>query len=79
MNEKDEPVSTVVTTGTQLAGYRLEAQVGQGPASVVFRARDQRLDRIVAVKVLTANATADPQFCARFMRDTRAIAIVDGG
>ena len=46
--------------GSLVAGYRLEAQVGAGGMAVVFRARDERLNRLVALKILTPAQAADP-------------------
>ena len=43
--------------GAQIAGYRLEERIGQGGMAVIFRARDGRLGRVVALK--------DPGACAR--------------
>jgi serine/threonine-protein kinase len=63
--------------GSLLAGYRLEAQVGAGGMAVVFRARDQRLDRPVALKLLAAALASDGEFRRRFIAESRAAARVD--
>jgi branched-chain amino acid transport system substrate-binding protein len=63
--------------GSQLAGYRLEAQVGAGGMAVVFRARDERLGRLVALKILAPGLAADPAFRRRFVAESRAAATVD--
>jgi serine/threonine protein kinase len=63
--------------GSQLAGYRLEAQVGKGGMAVVFRARDERLDRPVALKILAPWLTEDEAFRRRFVAESRAAAAVD--
>jgi len=65
--------------GAMLAGYRLEDLVGAGGMAVVFRARDQRLDRPVALKILEPSraAAADPKFRERFIAESRAAARVD--
>ena len=63
--------------GKLLAGYRLEALVGAGGMAVVFRARDQRLDRPVALKVLEPSRAEDPEFRQRFIAESRAAAKVD--
>jgi branched-chain amino acid transport system substrate-binding protein len=63
--------------GSQLAGYRLEAQVGAGGMAVVFRARDERLGRLVALKILAPGLAADPAFRRRFIAESRAAAAVD--
>jgi serine/threonine protein kinase len=63
--------------GELLAGYRLEAQVGAGGMAVVFRARDERLDRPVALKILAPAVAADPAFRRRFIVEARRAAAVD--
>src|SRR5580692_8235441 len=60
-----------------VAGYRLEAQVGAGGMAVVFRARDERLGRPVALKILAPGLASDPEFRRRFIAESRAAATVD--
>jgi serine/threonine protein kinase len=63
--------------GSSLAGYLLEDQVGVGGMAVVFRARDERLYRTVALKVLAPGLAGDDEFRERFIREPRAAAAVD--
>ena len=63
--------------GSIVAGYRLEARIGAGGMAVVFRARDLRLDRPVALKILAAALGADEGFRRRFIAESRAAAAVD--
>ena len=63
--------------GSVVAGYRLEAQVGAGGMAVVFRARDERLGRLVALKILAPGLASDPAFRRRFIAESRAAAVVD--
>ena len=58
--------------GSVVAGYRLEAQVGAGGMAVVFRARDERLGRPVALKILAPGLASDPAFRRRFIAESRA-------
>jgi outer membrane protein assembly factor BamB len=74
---EDFPAAAGFRAGSLLAGYRLEAQVGAGGMATVFRARDQRLGRLVALKILAPGLTADSAFRRRFIAESRAAAAVD--
>jgi serine/threonine protein kinase len=63
--------------GAQIAGYRLEEQIGLGGMAVVFSAHDERLDRLVALKILAPGLALDKAFRQRFIRESRAAAAVD--
>jgi serine/threonine protein kinase/Tol biopolymer transport system component len=60
--------------GHQLGPYRIEAPIGAGGMGEVYHAKDSRLDRNVAIKVLPPQWTADPQRRTRFEREARAVA-----
>jgi serine/threonine protein kinase/Tol biopolymer transport system component len=59
--------------GTRLHAYEITAPIGAGGMGEVYRAHDARLGRDVAIKVLPASVSADPQSLARFEREARAI------
>jgi hypothetical protein len=63
--------------GTRLRGYRLEEQIGRGGMAVVFRALDERLNRLVALKLMVPAQTLDDAFRQRFVRESQAAAAVD--
>jgi serine/threonine-protein kinase len=63
--------------GSRIAGYRLEEQIGEGGMAVVFRARDERLQRQVALKILSPALVTDEEFRRRFIRESRSAAAVD--
>ena len=63
--------------GSKVAGYVIEEQIGAGGMAVVYRARDEVLGRLVAVKVLSPALAWDEEFRARFLRESRAVAAVD--
>jgi serine/threonine protein kinase len=65
------------SVGSRIAGYRLEEQIGEGGMAVVFRARDERLQRQVALKILSPALAADEEFRRRFIRESRSAAAVD--
>ena len=60
--------------GTRLGPYEVLAPLGAGGMGEVYRARDTRLQRDVAVKVLPAAVADDARALARFERETRALA-----
>ena len=58
--------------GSRIAGYRLEEQIGRGGMAVVFRARDEQLGRLVALKILAPALAGDTEFQRRFTSESRA-------
>jgi serine/threonine protein kinase len=63
--------------GERLGKYRLERRLGWGGMAVVYLARDERLDRPVALKVLAPVLADDETFRKRFIRESRAAAAVE--
>ena len=61
-----------ISAGTRLGPYEIVSPLGAGGMGEVYRARDTRLDRTVAVKVLPAHLAQDPDRRARFEREARA-------
>ena len=62
-----------LATGTKLGPYEIVSPLGAGGMGEVYRARDTRLDRTVAIKVLNAALAGSPELRARFDREARAI------
>src|ERR1700674_3239841 len=62
-----------LTPGTKLGPYEVIASAGAGGMGEVYRARDTRLDRTVAVKILPAHLSDNPEAKQRFDREARAI------
>jgi Tol biopolymer transport system component len=63
-----------LTPGSRLGPYEIVSQLGQGGMGIVFRARDTKLERDVAVKVLPKNLAEDPDALGRFEREAKAVA-----
>src|SRR5678816_384542 len=65
--------SMALTPGTRLGPYEIIAALGAGGMGEVWKARDPRLDREVAVKILPARFAHNAQFLARFEREAKVI------
>ena len=61
-------------TGTRLGSYEVTAQIGQGGMGEVYQARDTKLNRDVALKVLPEAFATDPDRLARFQREAQVLA-----
>jgi serine/threonine protein kinase/tetratricopeptide (TPR) repeat protein len=66
-----------LTSGTRLGPYEIVTQLGMGGMGEVYRARDTRLDRIVAVKILPAHASQNAGAKERFNREARAVSCLN--
>jgi eukaryotic-like serine/threonine-protein kinase len=62
-----------LTSGTKLGPYEIQSPLGAGGMGEVYRARDTRLDRTVAVKVLASHLSSSPELKQRMEREGRAI------
>jgi eukaryotic-like serine/threonine-protein kinase len=62
-----------LTSGTKLGPYEIQSPLGAGGMGEVYRARDTRLDRIVAVKILATHLSNSPELKQRMEREARAI------
>ena len=61
-----------LSAGTKLGPYEIESPLGAGGMGEVYRARDSRLGRAVAVKVLPESLAQDPDRRRRFEKEARA-------
>ena len=68
------PVSRILAPGTRIGVFEVESFAGAGGMGEVYRARDTRLDRHVALKILSPDATTDLRGRARLAYEARAIA-----
>ena len=63
--------------GAQMASYRITGLLGAGGMGEVYRARDTKLNRDVAIKVLPAEFAKDPERVARFHREAQTVAALN--
>jgi len=75
-------VGHVIPTDSSLIGkaigpYAISARIGAGGMGEVYRARDQKLGRDVAIKILSKDFTSDPERLARFAREARVLATLN--
>ncbi len=63
--------------GQRIGPYQISSLIGAGGMGEVYKARDTRLDRPVAIKVLPQQVANDPQARDRFEREARAIAALN--
>src|SRR5688572_21270425 len=63
-----------LAAGEKLGPYEIHSRIGAGGMGEVYKARDGRLDRFVAVKVLADRVSHDPELRQRFEREARALA-----
>src|SRR5262245_30792706 len=66
-----------LSAGTRLGPYEVTAQIGVGGMGEVYRARDPRLGRDVAIKVLPTGLSSDPERLHRFEQEARAAAALN--
>src|SRR4029450_5969620 len=66
-----------LAAGTRLGRYEILGLVGAGGMGEVYKGRDTRLDRTVAIKVLPSHVATDPHRRARFEREGRAVAALN--
>jgi serine/threonine protein kinase len=62
-----------LATGTKLGPYEIQSPLGAGGRGEVYRARDTRLERDVAVKVLSSKLSSDPAARQRLEREAKAV------
>ena len=63
-----------LAAGTKLGAYEIQSPLGAGGMGEVYRARDSKLGREVALKVLAAEFSSDPERVARFAREAPVLA-----
>src|SRR5262245_60687013 len=71
------PTSMPLSAGSQLGPYQILTAIGAGGMGEVFRARDTKLNRFVAIKVLPDLFASDPERLARFKREAQLLAAIN--
>src|SRR5580698_1426494 len=66
-----------LTSGSKLGPYEIQSSLGAGGMGEVYAARDTRLDRTVAIKILPEHLSEKPEAHARFEREARAVSSLD--
>ena len=72
-----EDVQSDLPAGQTVSHYRVVRRIGAGAMGVVYRARDESLDRDVALKFLAAGAASDAVSKSRFIREAKAASALD--
>jgi serine/threonine protein kinase/Tol biopolymer transport system component len=77
MSTRGAPPSAVLQPGATFSHYRVDERIGGGGMGTVYRARDMRLGRDVAIKVINADIAGDPDRLARFHREANTVATLN--
>ncbi len=72
-----QPAPDPAEIAAHFPGLDILEPIGQGGMGVVYRARQRKLDRFVALKILSPERSDDPAFAERFLREARAMARLD--
>ena len=67
----------MIEKGKRFGPYEVIEKIGQGGMGVVFRAREPRLERDVALKILPDRLASNPSFTRRFLREAQAAARIE--
>ncbi|PYU25830.1 MAG: hypothetical protein DMG32_11200 [Acidobacteria bacterium] len=67
-----------ILSGKRLGPYEILSAIGAGGMGEVYRAKDTRLDRVVAIKVLPTHLAKRPELREHFKREARTISSVSG-